>query len=176
MKITQIQKNAAARESAIRPRKQSSESSMGSLDTGLDFYRAVLDLRGVRQGLLSADIANASTPGFKAVDLDFREALATTLMSDQMVANAPAVAMLVSDDGETVTRDDDVSAVGRRSVKYQVGNSVTLDGNSVDLNYEKLAAAENALDYEAATNFTTQIVNLLMTAIKGSTAGSTRSG
>jgi flagellar basal-body rod protein FlgB len=147
---------------------------MGPLDTGLDFYRAVLDLRGVRQGLLSADIANASTPGFKAVDLDFREALAATLMPDQVAA--PGLAMLVSDEGGAVSRDDDEPAAARRFVKYQTGNSVTLDGNSVDLNYEKLAAAENALDYEAATNFTGQIVSMLMTAIKGSSSGSTRSG
>jgi flagellar basal-body rod protein FlgB len=149
---------------------------MGPLDTGLDFYRAVLDLRGVRQGLLSADIANASTPGFKAVDLDFGEALAATLMQDQMAPNAPGVAMLVSDEAQIAVRDDDWPAAARRAVKYQVGNSVTLDGNSVDLNYEKLAAAENALDYEAATNFTTQIVNMLMTAIKGSSPGSAQSG
>ena len=49
---------------------------IGPLDTGLEFYRQVLNLRADRQQLLTADIANASTPGFKAIDLDFGEALA----------------------------------------------------------------------------------------------------
>jgi len=153
---------------------------MGPLDAGLDFYSAVLGLRGARQGLLSADIANASTPGFKAVDLDFREALAATLTQGQSAPEAPTDMLLLIGDsgfanlGQDFARDDDPMTVVRRSVKYQVGGSVTLDGNSVDLNYEKLAAAENALDYEAAANFTSQMVNMMMTAIKGS-AGSGRS-
>lgn len=86
---------------------------IGSLDTGLEFYRHVLDLRAYRQQLLTADIANASTPGFKAVDLDFREALATA--TDRPSAGAS-------------------SSAPAAAVKYQVGGPVTLDGNSVDLN------------------------------------------
>ncbi|HEY5208128.1 MAG TPA: flagellar basal body rod protein FlgB [Stellaceae bacterium] len=153
---------------------------MGPLDAGLDFYSAVLGLRGARQGLLSADIANASTPGFKAVDLDFREALTATLTQGTLTPEAPSDLLLLVDDsdGAAIARngagDGDPLVAAHRSVKYQVGGSVTLDGNSVDLNYEKLAAAENALDYEAAANFTSQMVNMMMTAIKGS-AGSGRS-
>jgi flagellar basal-body rod protein FlgB len=146
---------------------------MGPLDTGLDFYRSVLDLRGLRQQLLSADIANASTPDFKAVDLDFREALADTLAAGQAApAESSGLLMLVSDPGHFVSADDDRPAGARRSIKYQVGNAVTLDGNSVDLNFEKLAAAENALDYEAVASFTTQAVNMMMVAIKGSSSSS----
>lgn len=151
---------------------------MGALDTGLDFYSTVLDLRGVRQELLSADIANASTPGFKGVDLDFREALAASLAPGQMVSGgaSAAITMLVSDEMQTPSN----AGVGarpsvRRSVKYQDNPAVSLDGNTVDLNGEKLEAAQNALDYEAAVNFTTQLVSMLMTAIKGS-SGTSRSG
>ena len=54
----------------------------GAVDTGLEFYRQVLDLRGYRQQVLTADIANASTPGFKAVDLDFREALGARVSAE----------------------------------------------------------------------------------------------
>jgi flagellar basal-body rod protein FlgB len=50
---------------------------IGAVDTGSEFYRRVLDLRGYRQQILTADIANASTPGFKVLDLDFQEALNT---------------------------------------------------------------------------------------------------
>lgn len=149
---------------------------MAAIDTGLDFYRTVLELRGFRQELLSADIANASTPNFKAVDLDFRTALADLLTDG---ATAPATGgfpLLVSDARQFGGIDDGRPPAARRSsgaVKYQVGGPVTLDGNSVDLDYEKRTAAANALDYEAAVNFTSQTVNMLMTAIKGSSSGST---
>ncbi|MGH6989198.1 MAG: flagellar basal body rod protein FlgB [Stellaceae bacterium] len=150
---------------------------MGTIDTGLDFYRTVLALRGFRQELLSADIANASTPHFKAVDLDFREALA------ELVADNPAAApaaggmvMLVDDDRQFGGPSDNNSIAARRAsgaVKYQIGGRVTLDGNSVDLDTEKRAAAQNAIQYEAVADFTSQTVNMLMTAIKGSNSGGT---
>ncbi len=151
---------------------------MGALDTGLDYYTTVLELRGTRQQLLSADIANASTPGFKAVDLDFREALAASVNGGQFpTGGASPMVMLVSDPGQILSTDDDQpNAAGvKRSIKYQASTAVSLDGNSVDLNFEKLQAAENALDYEAAVNFTSQIVSMLMVAIKGSTSGSAQS-
>ncbi|MGH6980153.1 MAG: flagellar basal body rod protein FlgB [Stellaceae bacterium] len=142
---------------------------MGALDTGLDFYSAVLDLRGVRQGLLSADIANASTPGFKAVDIDFREALAASLAPGQVAANGSStLIMLVSDESDPLSASVGARPNVRRAIKYQENPAVSLDGNTVDLNAEKLQAAENAIDYEAAVNFTTQMVSMLMTAIKGS--------
>lgn len=151
---------------------------MGALDTGLDFYSTVLDLRGMRQELLSANIANASTPGFKAVDLDFGEALSASLAPGQMVSGgaSASLTMLVSDDMSSSSS----AGIGtkpniRRAIKYQDNPAVSLDGNTVDLNNEKLQAAQNALDYEAAVNFTTQIVSMLMTAIKGS-SGPSRSG
>ena len=48
---------------------------VAAIGAGLEFFREVLALRAYRQEILSADIANASTPGFKAVDLDFAGAL-----------------------------------------------------------------------------------------------------
>lgn len=144
---------------------------MGAWDTGLDFYRSVLELRGIRQQVLSADIANASTPGFKSVDLDFQQALAATLMEQPGTAPGTA-AMLVSDDGVIASDDEDwASSAAKRATKYQSGLPVALDGNDVDLNFEKMQAAENGLDYEAAVTFTSQIVGMMMTAIKGSTPG-----
>ena len=45
---------------------------------------------------------------------------------------------------------------------------MTLDGNSVDLDHEKVTAAENAVQYEAAATFATQTVRMMMVAITGS--------
>lgn len=149
---------------------------MGGWDTGLDFYRGVLELRGIRQQLLSADIANASTPGFKAVDLDFQQALAATL-TEQPGSMFGATTLLVADSGTIASDEEDwASIAAKRAVKYQTGLQVALDGNDVDLNFEKLQAAQNGLDYEAAVTFTSQIVSMMMTAIKGSTPGAGAAG
>lgn len=143
----------------------------GVLDTGLDFYRQVLAVRGYRQEVLAADIANASTPGFKAVDVDFAAALkqAAGGAGADVSAGGPARAWLVDDPRQMQPSG---AAAGGSSVadavKYQVGTEVTLDGNSVDLDHEKTEAAANGVDYEAVATFTTQTLRMLATAINGS--------
>lgn len=140
---------------------------VAAVDTGLDFFRQVLSLRGYRQELLSADIANASTPGFKAVDLDFAGALAA---AGGRTPNALARVWLVDDPRHIAGSAAGTTANSPASsfVKYQAGTEVTLDGNSVDLNQEKTLAAENAVHYEAAATFTSLTIRMLMTAIGGS--------
>jgi flagellar basal-body rod protein FlgB len=140
------------------------------IDTGIEFFRQVLALRGYRQEILSADIANASTPGFKAVDLDFAGAL--NAATHQPDANKPSASrrLWLADDKRQMTIDGNSAAPAAVAnfVKYQAGTEVTLDGNSVDLDQEKTAAAANAVQYEAAATFTTQTIRMLMTAINGS--------
>jgi flagellar basal-body rod protein FlgB len=150
-----------------------------TIDTGLDFFRQVLELRAYRQEILSTDIANASTPGFKAVDLDFAGALnaATTGTSRRPSSEAPANSRrvwLVDDTRDMGHVNASAPPATAEFVKYQAGTEVTLDGNSVDLDTEKVTAAENAVQYEAAATFTTQTIRMLMIAITGS--GSQQSG
>jgi flagellar basal-body rod protein FlgB len=149
---------------------------VAALDTGLDFYRQVLGLRGQRQAVLSADIANASTPNFKAVDLDFKEALSAASGSAAASETSGVRPKLwqVSDarhlSPSTVAAANGTASAG--SVKYLASTQVTLDGNSVDLDQVKSLAAGNAVDYEAAATFTSQSIKMLMTAINGSAAQS----
>ena len=148
----------------------------GAVDTGLEFYRQILDLRAYRQEILTADISNASTPGFKAVDLDFREALnAVNPEPSSRISPQPSAAVWLVDDPQHLNLSDNgLPPAAAASVKYQSSTPVTLDGNSVDLNQEKVAAADNAVQYEAAATFASQIVRMLTIAINGS--GSQQSG
>jgi flagellar basal-body rod protein FlgB len=148
----------------------------GAIDSGLDFFRHVLDLRGYRQQILSADIANASTPGFKAVDLDFRQALGAAGVSGAAGPRAPAAMWLVDDARQIAPATGAAAAGAAAAVKYQSGGAVTLDGNSVDLDREKVAAAENAVQYEAAATFASQMIKMMTTAINGSGGGAAPGG
>jgi len=160
----------------------------GPLSTGLDYFRTVLDLRSYRQQILSADIANGSTPGFKAVDLDFQSALAAATAAPALTGStqpaAPRPPFLLVDDRRQFggdlsvpagmpTTESQIAASVQNEVKYQTGTPVTIDGNSVDLDLEKREAAINAVQYEAAATFTTGRINMLMTAIRGSGTSST---
>lgn len=150
------------------PFRQVGPSLMAAaIDTGLDFFRQALALRGYRQEILAGDIANASTPGFKAVDLDFAAAMQAASGREP----APPVARriwLVDDSRQMPAASGAPDNTDPQFVKYQTGSEVTLDGNSVDLDHEKVTAAENAVQYEAAATFTSQTIRMLMTAITGS--------
>jgi len=149
-----------------------------AIDASLDFFQQVLALRAYRQELLSADIANASTPGFKGVDLDFAGALDAAVRGNKTPPAPDSSRRLwLVDDDRQVTIDHAAAAVPQSAagfVKYQADTAVTLDGNSVDLDREKTAAGENAVQYEAAATFATQTIRMLAIAISGS--GSQQSG
>jgi flagellar basal-body rod protein FlgB len=146
------------------------------LDSSLEFYRQVLAVRGYRQEVLAADIANASTPGFKAVDVDFAQALVSATGGAGTPGARPR--FLLVDDADQMqagTTGGDATAAAASAVKYQTGTQISLDGNSVDLDTEKTTAAANAVDYEAVATFTTLTLKMLSTAINGS-AGQQGSG
>ena len=52
---------------------------LDKLDAEFAFGRQALDVRAYRQELLSSNIANADTPGYKARDVDFASSLAGAL-------------------------------------------------------------------------------------------------
>jgi flagellar basal-body rod protein FlgB len=147
-------------------RYEASDFVNGVVDTGLDFYRQVLDLRGYRQQILTADIANASTPRFKALDLDFAEALKSA--AAEPTGQSSGRVWLVDDPQHLHLASGAAAGSVAAAVKYQTGAPVTLDGNSVDLNQEKAVAGENAVQYEAAASFASQIIKMLTVAINGS--------
>ena len=151
-----------------------------TIDTGLDFFRQVMALRAYRQEILSADIANASTPGYKAVDLDFASALNaasdTSRPPSSGISGGPRRIWLVDDRRDMGHVDTGTAVADAQFVKYQADSEVTLDGNSVDLDHEKVKAAENAVQYEAAATFTTQTIRMLMIAITGSGSAQSSGG
>jgi len=119
-----------------------------SIDKVLGFHPAALLLRENRSTILASNIANADTPGYKAKDLDFRQALQAVLSSDsQSLANDPS---------------------GNDFVKYRVPfQPDTGDGNSVDMQHEKMAFAQNALQYQMSLKIVDGRFKGLMKAIKG---------
>ncbi len=65
------------------------------LDNALRFHQTALNLRAQRQEVLSANIANADTPNFKARDMDFRAALGSAMSGRPGVGQALPLATAV---------------------------------------------------------------------------------
>ena len=71
---------------------------VGSGHPSHDFQQLALGLRAYRQQIIASNIANADTPGYKAVDIDFQEALRNA----QAAANVPPVSLTTTSGGALV--------------------------------------------------------------------------
>jgi flagellar basal-body rod protein FlgB len=83
-----------------------------------------------RQQALAANIANASTPGYQRVDVDFHGALAAAMGSGN-ASNAVA--------------NTSFQTVADRSI-----GPVAADGSGIDIDSESAKLAQNTLDQESA--------------------------
>ena len=106
-------------------------------------HGAALELRSQRMGLLTSNIANASTPGYKARDIDFASALSSELSG--------------SDSGQAIAG----------ATRYRVPVMPSMDGNTVDMGTEQVAFSENAVGYSTTLQFLTERVDTITRAIKG---------
>ncbi len=106
-------------------------------------HGAALELRSQRMGMLTSNIANAATPGYKARDIDFAAAL------------------------QARTSGASGQAAMSGATRFRVPTMPSLDGNTVELANEQLAFAENAVAYSSTLSFVQGRVERLTRALKG---------
>ncbi len=111
------------------------------------FYGAVLDAGQQRADLIANNIANADTPGFKARDVSFDDAVNASL--DPTPDDGPA--------GDTAL--------------YRSQGTVALDGNDVSLDNERIEFVQNAERMQAGTLFLRQSTSDLITALRPNPSG-----
>ena len=102
-----------------------------------------LELRSRRMGLITSNIANAATPGYKARDIDF------------------AAALKARENGARI----DTAMNG--ATLYRVPVMPSLDCNTVEMATEQTAFAENAVGYSATLSFVRGRVETITRALKG---------
>ncbi|WP_315760950.1 flagellar basal body rod protein FlgB [Sphingomonas sp. Y38-1Y] len=107
-------------------------------------HGTALQVRSQRMGALASNIANASTPGYQAKDIDFQAAMRG--------AEAPGGRMDMAIHAAT---------------KYRVPLQASMDGNTVELSTEQTAFAENAVAYQTTLAFLNGRINTITRALKG---------
>ncbi len=169
------------------------------LTSDLQYHAKALTLRADRQGLIAANIANADTPNFKARDVDFATALANATgrtpgsapqataaaAGDGRPAMLPVASRASADDNGPLaapsatlsTRDARHLPAGGQAwstaspeAKYRVPEQAAMDGNTVELDRERAAFADNAVKYEATLRFINGNVRTILSAIRGADA------
>lgn len=127
------------------------------LTNSLDFQTQALVLRSERQRLIASNIANADTPGYRARDMDFAAAL-----REATGPARPANTLSATQGGHL-----SAGARAEAGLKYATPSQTNLDSNSVDMDRERAAFADNAVHYEATLRFINGSVRTLLSAITG---------
>jgi flagellar basal-body rod protein FlgB len=124
----------------------------------LHFQTQALALRSDRQRLLASNIANADTPGYEARDFDFAAALRDATRSQSLTsANCePLSAHAARQDAQ---------------LRWALPAQTNLDGNTVDMDRERAAFAENALKYDATLRFLNGSIRTLQEAMRSPSQG-----
>jgi flagellar basal-body rod protein FlgB len=112
--------------------------------------------------VLAANLANADTPGYRARDIDFKNALAAA--SGQTNATG-GVHLATTRAGHIGNAAPDGTPAPE--LKYRTPLAPSLDGNTVDGQLEQAAFAENTVRYQATLSFISSKFRALMTAITG---------
>jgi len=118
------------------------------MDSLFGISSKALELSEHRSVMLAGNIANASTPNYKAKDLDFRGILRNEYLNQTT--------------GQNTSATDDV-----KNILYRVPMQKSLDGNTVDEEVERKNFLDNALHYQMNLTFIQNKAEQLLKAIKG---------
>lgn len=131
---------------------------LNKISNHLDFFQRSLSLRSAKAEVIASNIANADTPGYKAVDFDFAKALQSQVATQQSLGLA-----------QTDGRHLNVAArqSGGAQLQYRSAVQRSIDGNTVDMDVERSAFTDNALKYQSTLTFLNRRISGLMDAIKG---------
>ena len=127
---------------------------MNALKEHISFQASALSLRERRNTILASNIANASTPGYKARDIDFDREMS------RQIGESPVFT--------TNTRHmNSLAGTGGDALQYREPLNPSLDGNTVEMSVEQMEFSENSLRYMTTLTFLNRRISGLMTAIRG---------
>ena len=113
-------------------------------DNLFGIHSKALALRSQRLDLIASNIANASTPGYKARDIDFDKALA-----------------------DASRRQGSVSSALENAMGYRIPLQPSSDGSTVEMSTEQALFAENAVKYRTTLSFLEGRLNTITRALRG---------
>lgn len=110
-----------------------------------------------RAVMLTNNLTNASTPNYKAKDIDFHAILQqanSTMSAGKLEMTQPGHMQMAE-------------MAGNGQVKYRIPMQNSMDGNTVDPEIERKNFAENALRYQVSLTFISNKADEIHKAIKG---------
>ncbi|MGJ7485400.1 flagellar basal body rod protein FlgB [Variovorax sp. LT2P21] len=133
---------------------------MDKLDAALNFNREALNLRAQRQEVLASNIAHADTPNYKARDIDFSSRLTEAVERGRA---SQSMSMAVTSSRHIRA---EAQAMPDQNLLYRVPNQSSIDGNTVEMDVERINFADNALRYESNLTVIGAKIKTLLSAVQ----------
>lgn len=135
---------------------------MGDLfDKTTNALGASINFRQLKQNIISTNVANAETPGYKAKKVDFEDALSRAVDINGLGK------MSVDEPDHFAVNGSSIDHI-RADVYENPDVTVTNDGNTVDMEREMAELKENSIVYNAAIQLINKkLANLAYAASDG---------
>ncbi|AFA49221.1 flagellar basal body rod protein FlgB [Acetobacterium woodii] len=129
-----------------------------SITTAL--YQKALDGTWQREKAISNNIANSETPGYKAIRVNFEDALKSEMNKLRSGSN--------SNDSDFIDKMDSIQSINNSNIDvYEGATSSRLDENNVDLESENIDMSKSVLQYYYLVRGVSDSYSRLKTAING---------
>lgn len=133
---------------------------MTIFDKTMRLLQRTLDLRSARQRVISSNLANEETPGYRASELTFMDQLQSAHKG-----RLPIVLAATQSRHFGVHGPQGVQAVSGKLSEVPAGD-LPLDANSVNLELEMAKLSENAMQYNAAATILAKKFHGLLNVIR----------
>ncbi|KDP83613.1 flagellar basal body rod protein FlgB [Cupriavidus basilensis] len=132
------------------------------LDAALRFQQEALSLRTQRQSVIASNIAHADTPGYKARDFDFSSTLAQSVERGKRAEGVSLSTTSV----RHLPGQASASGIDERNLEYRIPMQSSIDGNTVEMDTERVAFADNAVHFESGLTVMSAKIKTMLSAIQ----------
>jgi flagellar basal-body rod protein FlgB len=141
----------------FKPQKEERKMDKGMFGGLMPVLERGLDVAVARHKVISSNIANDETPGYKTKEINFEQELKKTLDKNTLSM------------AKTNSSHLNAGGLGGKGIDIRVDKSAQtgLDGNSVSLEKEMVKMAENKLMHDAAMTLLSKKFEGLKSAIIG---------
>jgi flagellar basal-body rod protein FlgB len=133
---------------------------VNKLDDAFRFQQQALGLLARRQDILASNIANADTPGYQARDIDFTNQLKNAVANQHQVKSSVSLSL---------TSDRHIAAKAKliddAQLMYRIPDQPSADGNTVDMDRERVNFADNSTKYQSSLTFLGADIKKMMTVL-----------
>ena len=133
---------------------------IAKLDDAFRFQQQALQLLAQRQEILASNIANADTPGYLSRDMDFSAQLKNSINNQAMASSGLSLALTsarhIAAEGQPV---------GQNTLLYRIPDQPSADGNTVDMDRERISFADNAVKYQSQLTFLGADIKKMMSVL-----------